>query len=480
MASITVASLTRFPEGTVLTIYADNGVPPNLQGPPIKAALGTATVTSGSATFPGLADNTNYWIGASVSGTWLYLGCATTVGTTTVTATAEVHDDFTQAGLGNFTSRTADSGQAYVVTGDTVPKIEEINGRRVLSIANAVAAGNHSTYLQLPLTRACRYAFAKVMFGSVGTTLTSSVALATPSTSIATTPDPNYDIGVHGVFSASGGLDASSWVDMVPQTTSDLDGSNLFGSAAAPAANTPVWCGWVLCENGTLLILAPDGTVTQTRDTRYLINSGLFAWLEPYLTAGNTDVRPYVLEWHAGCSIGEAAAALGGNKTLGAVIFAAQKIQADLGRNTRGDKATDAATAANTTETDLHSFTLSGGTLGANGDKLVAKFAFTTAANANTKRIRVYFGGIVVWDSTAAVYNGIHGAVEITVIRVSATTFRVIATGLLGVNVTLATYTAVTATAAASQILKITGLNGTAAASDIVARLSTWEKAHAA
>lgn len=393
---------------------------------------------------------------------------------------AEVHDDFSKAQAGNFTSRTADSGQTYVVTGDTTPKIENVSGVNVLSIANATTAGTHSSYLQVPLTAACRYAFAKVMYGSSGSTSTSSVALATPPSSISGA-DGTFDIGVHGVYSADGGLEASTWVDMTPIYASDLDGSTLIGSVSAPTALTPKWCGWILCENGTLLTLAPDGSILRTKDTRYIINSGLFAWVETFVTAGDTDKRPYVLEWHAGSSIQEAVEVFADNTYLAPTIFAAQRAQASasLGGDTRGDNVTDAGTAANTDEADLHSYTLSGGTFAANKEKVRAEFCGTNAATATTKRYRAYFGGTLVLDSTALTLNNVSWSIDLTVTRVSSTTFRVKATGLFGTT-PVVTYTAVTATAANSLVLKVTGTNGTGNLNDAVCKYSSWEKVKAA
>jgi hypothetical protein len=393
---------------------------------------------------------------------------------------AEVHDDFATAPLGDFISRVADSGQAYNISGDTTPKIEVVNGYRVLSIANATTAGIHATYLEQSLSANCRYAFAQVMYGSVGSTDDSSVALASPKTSISTTPDPLYDIGAHLVVSASGGLAAQNYVDMVPQATSDLNGEDLFGSGPTPTPNVPLWTGWVLCENGTLLILTPAGVLTGRRDSRYIINGGPYAWVEPYLTAGDTDVRPYVLKWYAGTSVSEAQAALNHIDDLKRILSAADTAQSTLGSDNRGNKFADVATVANTTETDLHAYAVSGGTLAANGDQINVKFSGLTAANGNTKRLRVYFGTTVIFDSTAVAFNAAHWEIEATIIRVSATTCRVTAKGLFGTNVSLVTYTAATETLANSLALKLTGTNGTSNAGDITAKLSTWQKIHAA
>src|SRR5262249_289396 len=51
-----------------------------------------------------------------------------------------------------------------------------------------------------------------------------------------------------------------------------------------------------------------------------------------------------------------------------------------------------------TTLTDLHTFTLPAGSLNANGDYIRVRYSGPFAANANTKRIVILFGGQTVHD----------------------------------------------------------------------------------
>ncbi len=77
MASLTYGDVARFPEGTVVGIYADGSVSPGLQKAPTGPALDTETVSGGSVTFTGLSDGMSYWIGGQVEGAWRFVGVAT-------------------------------------------------------------------------------------------------------------------------------------------------------------------------------------------------------------------------------------------------------------------------------------------------------------------------------------------------------------------------------------------------------------------
>lgn len=76
MASFPLTRVDRFPDGTSVGAYPASGwsqasLPPS--GAPPVSATATATMTSGTASFTGLADGTAYFFGASVSGTWRYV-----------------------------------------------------------------------------------------------------------------------------------------------------------------------------------------------------------------------------------------------------------------------------------------------------------------------------------------------------------------------------------------------------------------------
>jgi hypothetical protein len=80
VATFTLTRPDLFPNGTSVGAYPKTNWTFS-QLPPAGAAPGsataTATVSSGSAAFTGLADNTEYFAGASVSGTWRYITIVT-------------------------------------------------------------------------------------------------------------------------------------------------------------------------------------------------------------------------------------------------------------------------------------------------------------------------------------------------------------------------------------------------------------------
>ena len=138
------------------------------------------------------------------------------------------------------------------------------------------------------------------------------------------------------------------------------------------------------------------------------------------------------------------------------------------------------ADAGNTTtgETTLYSDSLFPGQLLTNGDKITATYVVTYAANANTKRTRVYFAGTAILDTTALTRNNAaaQDRIDVTVIRESATVVRCVASilahngsGTLVVNPS--TYTRITSlTLSDAQILKLTG-QSSSATNDIVAKM---------
>ena len=86
---------------------------------------------------------------------------------------------------------------------------------------------------------------------------------------------------------------------------------------------------------------------------------------------------------------------------------------------------TSVASLAQTAEQDLMTLTVPAGLLAADNDVLWFKMAFTCAANANTKRIRVYFGASQLIDSTAIAHNGARIILEGWVKRTGAATQHV-------------------------------------------------------
>lgn len=152
------------------------------------------------------------------------------------------------------------------------------------------------------------------------------------------------------------------------------------------------------------------------------------------------------------------------------------------------DHFTDAGNTT-TAETDLYTDTLPASALGTNGDKIVAEYEgiYVTSATAS-RQLRVYFGGTLIFDSTALVSAVIdQWNIRVRIIRVSASVVRCAVT-FTDHNTTITSsfsttvYTEVTGlTLANTQILKITGTAaGTGAATnDLVAKLGTidWRSA---
>lgn len=138
-----------------------------------------------------------------------------------------------------------------------------------------------------------------------------------------------------------------------------------------------------------------------------------------------------------------------------------------------------------TGEDDLYSDSIAAGQLAANGDKLHAVYSGTWVGHATaTRELRVYFGGSLVFDSTA--YSSTVGGpfnAALDVIRVSASVVRVASavmlpsyTALGNLPINFSDSVEVTSlTLANAQILKITGEAAStgAATNDIVARLAS-------
>ncbi len=134
------------------------------------------------------------------------------------------------------------------------------------------------------------------------------------------------------------------------------------------------------------------------------------------------------------------------------------------------------ATAANTTETDLKTYTVKANRLGRNGDKVRIQFSGTTAANANTKQLKLYWAAAAGLDTTALILNGKSFSGFIEIMRSGATaqkvTFYIVSDdGTLLPAVTK--FVTGSATLSSDNIVKITGQNGTASAGDI--SLEQWD-----
>ena len=94
-----------------------------------------------------------------------------------------------------------------------------------------------------------------------------------------------------------------------------------------------------------------------------------------------------------------------------------------------------------------------------NLDRVTGRVSGTFASNANNKRIRLYFGTTVIFDTTALAFNGGDWVANFEVIRVSNTQQKASVTfsssnALLPVS---ARYTLVAMTLTSSQVIRCTG-----------------------
>jgi hypothetical protein len=138
--------------------------------------------------------------------------------------------------------------------------------------------------------------------------------------------------------------------------------------------------------------------------------------------------------------------------------------------------ATPVATAADTNETDLFSYTVPANLLGANAKGLRLTAWGVTGATANGKTVNVKFGGTTVLTSAAQAINDNFWRVQVEILRSGASAQTAVGIVQYGANSGSASTTTrgVQTTAAidttAAIIFKVTGLNGTAAANDIILR----------
>lgn len=189
-------------------------------------------------------------------------------------------------------------------------------------------------------------------------------------------------------------------------------------------------------------------------------------------------------QWDA---LGSAAAAQAASQPLDADLTAIAALTSPATSISKAprplfDHYTDAQSNNTPTETDLYSDTLAAGQLANNGDKLVVSYSGYWTTAARTKRLQFYFGGVVIFDTTADTFTGSSmWSIDCTIIRVNATTIRydfsMISNntgGLVSVLVNMTQGEQGGYTLSNTQIMKITGLGGAGAATgDITAQTGT-------
>lgn len=223
----------------------------------------------------------------------------------------------------------------------------------------------------------------------------------------------------------------------------------------------------LLCS---VVALATDGPLTplmnlktRTDANGYLMTTiGVYSGADGPLTAmanlrGRTDANGYLLTVISGALadaqtflFGAATASVGGTLTTSTAAN---------------------CTIADTNETNLWTYSLPASTLNANGRGLRVTAFGNTAANANTKRVRLYFGATAISDTAAIAANSAGWKVRFDLLRTSAT--AQVAVGewfVTGTSATVNTFVTPAETLSGAVTIKATGLNGTANANDICIR----------
>lgn len=139
-----------------------------------------------------------------------------------------------------------------------------------------------------------------------------------------------------------------------------------------------------------------------------------------------------------------------------------------------------ATAAGSTTETDLYSYTVPANVLNADGEKLIAQYAGYFDAGTTNGRLRIYFAGTQIFDSTAITYAAITSwNIGVTVMRDSSSSVEciVVAQNSAGAAIPVTTYTQITGvTFSNTNILKLTGIFSIAGpGADIQAHIGTIE-----
>lgn len=129
---------------------------------------------------------------------------------------------------------------------------------------------------------------------------------------------------------------------------------------------------------------------------------------------------------------------------------------------------------ATTSEEDLITYAIPAALMTTTNDRVDYAFVFTFAATARTKRIRIYFGATVVYDTGAVLFNGGQATIYATVIRTGATTQVAIGTfnGDVTLITQLASFTTPTETLANAITVKSTSTVGAgASANDVICKM---------
>lgn len=128
---------------------------------------------------------------------------------------------------------------------------------------------------------------------------------------------------------------------------------------------------------------------------------------------------------------------------------------------------TSTGTGADTTEDTLTTYSLPANTLSAAGKGLKIRAWGTTAANADNKTMKLYFGSEVIATPTAATNNK-NWYLELEVYKTAANAQVVDGRGIVDTTAVTPYFATGTETDTAAITVKATGTNGTGNANDIV------------
>lgn len=132
------------------------------------------------------------------------------------------------------------------------------------------------------------------------------------------------------------------------------------------------------------------------------------------------------------------------------------------------------AACSGSSETDLISYTLPANSLSANGKGVRVRVAGITAANSNTKTIRLYFGAsVVISNDITTTPNNKSWEFEATIWRDSASTQEHLSRGSVGSVLQTTAYGGLSATMTSTITIKVTGQG--AATTDITGKFLTVE-----
>lgn len=194
-------------------------------------------------------------------------------------------------------------------------------------------------------------------------------------------------------------------------------------------------------------------------DQRLWLSSGNNPRLEfngSYVQArsGNVD-----LSASSGTGSGDTILSLNVDNTRGPAAMATDAVKARMGGTLKTIQSDTGNVGAG--EDDLHSYTLPAAVLSADGQSVQFETTVTIAANANSKRVRVYFGATAIYDSTAQAQSGTTLRVVGRITRTGAVTQRASTDASLASAAPLFTvgplYTTPAETLSGTVVIKVTG-----------------------